>query len=230
MVMNIKYIGHSTFLLSIDKNKILTDPFFNNKSFGKYKRLVSSCCDVSTIPKIDTILISHEHSDNFDVEATNYLVKKYSPKVIAHRSILNNIDTTEYNKIPIDEYETKNINNISYTAYPAHHPHSFYPLSFLIKSKNNKSIFFAGDTFMTKDHDKIKPNIAILPIGGKNTMDIGSAIRTSKKMVPEYVIPMHYNTFEYIKKNPNELKYKFEKTRYNIKTKVLEPGKTFKYT
>ena len=82
---------------------------------------------------------------------------------------------------------------------------------------------------MTRDHEKIKPTIAILPIGGKRTMDLGTAIRVSKKMRPEVLIPMHYNTFEDIKRNPDELKYKLEKTSYNINTVVLSPGKTFRY-
>ncbi len=229
MGLSIKYLGHSSFLFTIDKKKILTDPYFHTKPLGKYKRLIPCHHDITEIPKIDNILISHEHMDCFDVDSTNYLINKYNPKIIAHHSVLNKVDTPVYNKVPIDEYESKNINNINISAYPAHHPSSFYPLSYVVKGKDGKSIYFAGDTFMTRDHEKIKPTIAILPIGGKRTMDLGTAIRVSKKMRPEVLIPMHYNTFEDIKRNPDELKYKLEKTSYNINTVVLSPGKTFRY-
>jgi len=228
MSINIKYLGHSSFLINIDKKNILTDPFFGN-NLGKMKRLIDCHCGVLDLPKIDTILISHEHSDAFDLQAINVLSKKHNPKIISHYSILKDIDAVSHNKVSMVEYESREIQDINITAYPAHHPGSFYPLSYLIKNKKGKSVYFAGDTYMTRDHDTIKPNIALLPIGGKRTMDLGTAIRVMKKMRPEFVIPMHYDTFEDIKRNPNELIYRFGKNYTDVNTVILNPGKSFKY-
>jgi L-ascorbate metabolism protein UlaG (beta-lactamase superfamily) len=86
-------------------------------------------------------------------------------------------------------------------------------------------VFFAGDTFMTKEHENIKADVAILPIGGKRTMDLCSAARVAKKIKPKYLIPMHYNTFEDIKQNPEALSEKIDGKRFSIKTVVLKPGK-----
>jgi len=227
MGINIKYLGHSSFLIKIDKKKILTDPYFSDKSLGKLKRLINCSENYLKIPKIDSILISHEHMDACEIDSINELAKKHSPKIISHCSVLNKLNIPRLNKVPIDEYEIKTIKDVMYKAYPAHHPSSFYPLSYLITSKDNLSVYFAGDTFMTKDHEKIKPTVAILPIGGKRTMDIGTAIRVSKKMKPKFLIPMHFNTFEDIKRNPMELLHRLDKTSYKIKTIVLEPGKSF---
>jgi len=229
MSIRIKYLGHSSFLFTVDKKTILTDPYFNEKPLGKLKRLINCSQTHSKLSKIDSILISHEHMDACDIDSINELVKKHDSKIIAHCSVLNKLNVPNLNKVPIDEYEIKQIGDIFYKAYPAHHPSSFYPLSYLIKGKNNKTIYFAGDTFMTKDHEKIKPTIAILPIGGKRTMDIGTAIRVSKKMKPKVLIPMHFDTFEDIRRNPQELIYRLDKTSYNINTVVLQPGKTFRY-
>jgi L-ascorbate metabolism protein UlaG (beta-lactamase superfamily) len=82
---------------------------------------------------------------------------------------------------------------------------------------------------MTRDHDKIRPDIALLPIGGKRTMDLGTAIRVMKKMRPKVVIPMHYNTFEDIKRNPEELIYRFGKNYKDVSTIILNPGKIYKH-
>ena len=229
MSINIKYLGHSSFLLTIDKKRILTDPYFENKPCGTLKRLIPCHQEYSALPKIHTILISHEHPDAFDKEAVNFLSNKYESKIIAHHSILNQVEALSHNKVPITEYESKDINNINFKAYPAHHPGAFYPLSYLIKDQDEKTLYFAGDTFMTRDHDSIKPNVAILPIGGKRTMDLGTAIRVMKKMRPEFVIPMHYNTFEDIKRNPEELIYRFGKNYKDVNTVILNPGKSFKY-
>jgi len=229
MSISIKYLGHSSFLLTIDKKNILTDPFFKNDSLGKMERLVPCHHKVEDLPKIDSILISHEHTDSFDKDSVNYLSKKYNPKIISHYSILKDIEGLEHNKVSIEKYQSKDINNINIQALPAHHPGAFYPLSFLIKNKKGKTVYFAGDTYMTKDHDTIKPDIALLPIGGKRTMDLGTAIRVMKKMRPKFVIPMHYDTFEDIKRNPQELIYRFGKNYTDVNTVILNPGKTFKF-
>ena len=160
MSIRIKYLGHSSFLFTVDKKTILTDPYFNEKPLGKLKRLINCSQTHSKLSKIDSILISHEHMDACDIDSINELVKKHDSKIIAHCSVLNKLNVPNLNKVPIDEYEIKQIGDIFYKAYPAHHPSSFYPLSYLIKGKNNKTIYFAGDTFMTKDHEKIKPTIA----------------------------------------------------------------------
>lgn len=228
MGIKIKYLGHSSFIININGKNILTDPYFDNNDKCSYKRLIDCAVPISSLPEIDSVLISHEHFDAFDVANTNLLVKKNKPKVIAHRSVLNKIDCGENYKYAMEEYKTKTINDITFTAYPAHHPTSFYPLSYLISDKKN-SIYFSGDTFMTREHDKIRADIAILPIGGKITLDLISAVSVAKKIRPKYLIPMSYNTFSHIQQDPYVLKNKFENTRYNIKPVVIEPGKEWKF-
>ncbi|MFA5746133.1 MAG: MBL fold metallo-hydrolase [archaeon] len=228
MGIKIKYLGHSSFIINMNGNNILTDPYFNNEDKCSYKRLIDCAIPFAKLPNIDAILISHEHFDAFDVDNTNLIAKKHKSKVIAHRSILNKVDIDDHSKISMDEYQTKTLNDINYYAYPAHHPNSFYPLSFLISDKKN-SVYFAGDTLMTREHDKIKADIAMLPIGGGGTMDLGSAISVAKKIKPKYLIPMAYNTFAHMKQNPYALKEKLDGTRYTIKPIVIEPGKEWTY-
>lgn len=228
MGIKIKYLGHSSFIISMNKTNILTDPYFNNDTRCSYKRLIDCALPLEKLPSIDTVLISHEHFDAFDIDNTNKLIKTHNPKIIAHQSVLNKINTDINSKVAIDEYEKKTINDISYFAHPAHHPTAFYPLSYVISNKKN-SIYFAGDTFMTKEHDNIKADIAILPIGGKTTLDLISAVSVAKKIKPKYLIPMHYNTFDHIKQNPFSLKEKFEGTRYTVKPVVIAPGKEWTY-
>ncbi len=223
MTIKIKFLGHNSFLLNINKKNILTDPYFSANG-GPKKRLVPCACDVKKLPKIDTILISHEHFDSFDIKNTNYIVKKDAPKIVAHQSVLNKVDCSNIYKTPIKEYETKTINDISFHAHPAHHPTSFYPLSYKISHKN-KTIYFAGDTFLTKDHDTLFSDVMLLPIGGKRTLDIISAMKIIKKSKPKVVIPMHYNTFDDIVQDPKKLYYKLSNERYKTNPVILEPGK-----
>ncbi len=224
MSLKINYLGHNSFILNINKKNILTDPFFVKKTHKK--RLVPCSNKVNDLPKIDTILISHEHFDSFDIKNTNYLVKEHNPKVIAHQSVLNKIDSSFINNVPIQEYETKTINDICFHAHPAHHPTSFYPLSYKITYKN-KSIYFAGDTFLTRDHDNLFSDVMLLPIGGNKTLDLVSSLKIVKKSKPKVVIPMHYNTFEDIKENPEKLKHRLDKDRYKTNPVILDPGRKY---
>lgn len=228
MNLYITYLGHSSFIINMNGINILTDPYFDNKTICNYKRLIDCAVTIDKLPRINCILISHEHFDAFDINSTNLIVKKNSPKIIAHQSILNMIEGSEQLKVPIDEYEKKTVQDICYSAYPAHHPTAFYPLSYVISNKKN-SVYFAGDTLMTKEQECIKADVAILPIGGDMTLDAVSAMSITKKIKPKYIIPMHYNTFAGISQDPLWLKERLEKKNCVTKMIILNPGKKWAY-
>ena len=49
-----------------------------------------------------------------------------------------------------------------------------------------------------------QPDIAMLPIGGKYTMDIGHAVKAAEWLGASEIIPMHYNTFDAIAVDIND--------------------------
>ena len=63
-------------------------------------------------------------------------------------------------------------------------------------------IFHAGDTCLTGEMKTIRelyaPQIALLPIGGRYTMDVEHAAVAAKWLGAKTVIPMHYGTFQEI--------------------------------
>ena len=70
------------------------------------------------------------------------------------------------------------------------------------------------------------PDIALLPVGSVYTMDINEAVTAAKWLNAKKVIPMHYNTFDAIKVNIEELKTKL--SAQGIECKILEPGESIK--
>ncbi|MEM4121118.1 MAG: metal-dependent hydrolase, partial [Thermoplasmata archaeon] len=62
-----------------------------------------------------------------------------------------------------------------------------------------------------------------LPIGGFFTMSIKEAVYAAKMLKSKYVIPIHYNTFDLIKQNPEELKKDLMGVADVI---ILNPGET----
>ena len=49
-----------------------------------------------------------------------------------------------------------------------------------------------------------RPDIAMLPVGGKYTMDIEHAVIAAEWLGATQIIPMHYNTFDAIKIDIND--------------------------
>ena len=96
------------------------------------------------------------------------------------------------------------IGDIKIDAVPAYnnskpfHPKSEGWVGYVL-SLDSVSIYHAGDTDLIKEMDKLtgyakqgNKFIAMLPIGGKVTMDINEALEAAKKIHAEIVIPMHY--------------------------------------
>ncbi|SHH29870.1 metal-dependent hydrolase [Tepidibacter thalassicus] len=220
--MKIKFLGHSTFFIHTDNFNILIDPYIKDNP---------KCpIPLNDIPKIDYILVTHGHSDHLG--DTALLSKKYNSTVICNFEIY--LYLSKYNikckpmhiggKISLEFGKVK--------MTPALHgsgicegTHIIYggnPCGFLLEIQNKK-IYHAGDTGLTMDMNLLKDeniDIALLPIGGTFTMDIEDCLKAIDFIKPKIVVPMHYDTFEVIKANPNELK---EKNTFCI-TKILTPG------
>ena len=66
----ITWVGHSTMLLHIDGKTILTDPIFSERcspvQFAGPKRYASPSINIKSLPKIDLVIISHNHYDHLD--------------------------------------------------------------------------------------------------------------------------------------------------------------------
>ena len=61
------WIGHSTFLINNGEINILIDPVFSERvspfSFVGPKRMIPPAIEINQLPKIDIVLISHNHYD-----------------------------------------------------------------------------------------------------------------------------------------------------------------------
>ena len=76
----ITWVGHATFLIQIAGLNILTDPHFTERaspfSFAGPSRTTPVGLKIEDLPKIDLIVISHNHYDHLDKETSHHLIKQ----------------------------------------------------------------------------------------------------------------------------------------------------------
>lgn len=77
----ITWLGHASVLIQMEKLNILVDPCLvwnPNRYYKKWfyaKRLVPSPIKINKLPRIDAILITHNHGDHLDMPALRSIVK-----------------------------------------------------------------------------------------------------------------------------------------------------------
>ena len=225
--MKLKWLGHSAFELTSNKGlNILVDPFIQANP---------SCPLKVRDLHPDVICITHGHADHFGdvleiarnnpnlVVVTNYEISIYLQRKGVHSIGINYGANVKIGDVEIRMLKAEHSSTFDFeidTKYAGN------PCSFLFTFDNGLKGFHAGDTGLFSDMKFVigevyKPDIAILPIGNIFTMDPQEAAIAADWINPEFVIPMHYNSFPSIKQNPEE----FKKLVKNCKTlipKVLE--------
>ncbi len=84
--IRISFIGHATFLIQTDGLNIITDPVFSPRAaFAKFlgpKRVSKPGIEIENLPKIDMVLVSHNHYDHLDIKSLEYLAKRDNPVMV----------------------------------------------------------------------------------------------------------------------------------------------------
>ncbi len=87
-------------------------------------------------------------------------------------------------------------------------------------------VYIAGDTFFFDEMAGIGAgglDLAILPIGGKYTMNPADALKAVRSLQPKRALPYHYGTWDIIEQDPLRWKQTVEETTAT-KVTVLKPG------
>ena len=225
--MKLRWLGHSAFeLISNNGLDIIVDPFIQANPACPLK-----IGDVHP----DVVCITHGHADHFGdvveiarnnpnlVVISNYEISIYLQRKGVHAIGINYGAFVRIEDVEIRMLEAKHSSTFDFeidTEYAGN------PGSFLFTFDDDLKVFHAGDTGLFSDMKFVigeiyKPDIALLPIGNIFTMDPKEAAIAASWINPEFVIPMHYNSFPSIAQDPE----KFKQSVTNCKTlipKVLE--------
>lgn len=181
----------------------------------------------------DLVFITHAHSDHFSPNDLDRIMHDETT-VIAPPEILLQIKRSDKYKqgvMPNNSYE---VSGFKFSTIPAYndrpgreeaHPRKNNWVGYIFEL-NGQKIYHAGDTDFVPEMKKLKDlnlDVAMIPIGGRFTMDVSEAIEAANYIGAKITIPTHYKRLLGDKYKEAEEKFKASVT--NSKVVILEEVK-----
>jgi L-ascorbate metabolism protein UlaG (beta-lactamase superfamily) len=250
--LRITLVGHSSLLIEIDGKRILTDPVWSERasflSFLGPKRFFKPPIALEDLPKLDAIIISHDHYDHLDKNTIKYFAGRED--IHFYTSLKVGKYLKSWGIIPnfisqMDWGESMMIgHDVVLTATPARHfsgrglinRNTTLWSSWVIKGPKH-NIFFGADSGWFPGFEDIGEaygpfDLTMLEIGayGKYWPDIhmgpDNASNAHLALKGEIMMPIHWGTFNLAPHawyEPIERLVEYGKTK-NIKLFIPTPG------
>ena len=221
MSVKLTYYGHACFLVEGGGSRLIVDPFLEGNPTAPVN---------PAQVKVDYVLVSHAHGDHWGDAAV--IAKSNDATIVANNeiSVYAAKHGLKSHGLHIGGGYNFPFGRVKLTI--AHHGSVFAdgtyggnPAGFLL-TLEGKNIYHACDTGLFYDMKLIGENgidVAILPIGDNYTMGPDDALKAVQLIQPKVVIPIHYNTFDVIKQDPEKFKAAVE-AKTSAKCVILKPG------
>jgi L-ascorbate metabolism protein UlaG (beta-lactamase superfamily) len=177
MLDRIRWLGHASFVIS-GKPLIYIDP---------WKLEVSE-------ESADLVLISHSHYDHFSKEDLA-MVRSEETEVVCPGDVASELEgpvavVTPGSRLSLGGAEVEVLP--AYNVKRPFHPRSDLMLGFVVMLEGKK-LYYAGDTDFTPEMAALTDiEVALLPVGGRFTMDAEEAAEAANVFRPRVAIPYHW--------------------------------------
>jgi N-acyl-phosphatidylethanolamine-hydrolysing phospholipase D len=215
------WIGHATFLLQIGGLNILTDPHLTERAsplpFGSPRRFNPPALDYADLPKIDVVVVSHNHYDHLDLPTIRRLHADHAPayfvplglkdwfRRIGIRREVHELDWWEHaahreltvHAVPVQHFSGRSATDRNRTLW----------CGFVLEHGGRK-VIFAGDTGYSRDFldiaERFGPmDLAMIPIGAYDPrgfmapvhVDPEEAVQIHRDLQSRQSVAMHWGTF-----------------------------------
>jgi L-ascorbate metabolism protein UlaG (beta-lactamase superfamily) len=213
------WVGHATWVIRVGGLTVLTDPVWSRRILGTPPRITPAGVPFDALPRIDAVVVSHNHYDHLDVPTLKRLppdTPLFVPAGLAawcrRRGFtrVTELDWWEAAELPAPG------GPVRFDFVPAHH-WSKRTLTdtcrtlwggWLITDRAGRRVYFAGDTGYGHWFTEIGArypgiDVALLPIGAYDPpwllrpvhTDPEEAVRACADLGAARMAPMHWGTF-----------------------------------
>ncbi|MFZ6719833.1 MBL fold metallo-hydrolase [Undibacterium sp. Ji49W] len=218
----ITFVNHASLLIQTQQMTLLTDPVWSERvsplGWIGPRRHRKAGITFADLPKIDVVVISHNHYDHMDLETLKRLNDRFHPFFfvpLGNKKLLEDSGIAQV--VELDWWQSYQVtSDLKVSLTPAAHFSGrglfdrdrslwgSYHLSF-----NGHSLYFGGDTAYASHFKAIQerfgpPDIALLPIGAYEPrwfmkrvhMDPTEAVQAHLDLGARQSIGMHFGTFQ----------------------------------
>jgi len=217
----ITFVNHATVLIQLPNLTILTDPMWSERagpvSWLAVKRVRKPGIPFEELPKIDLVLVSHNHYDHLDLDTLKRLNAKFRPRFLVPLGNKALLESEGIGRVEeLDWWDQVTLGPDSRIILtPAQHfssrglfDHNRSLWGSYLILHYGRSIYFAGDTAYSSHFLEIRRrfgavDLALLPIGADEPrafmmlahMNPADAVQAHVDLGAQYSVPIHFGTF-----------------------------------
>ncbi|MBU1240607.1 MBL fold metallo-hydrolase [Myxococcota bacterium] len=217
--LRLTWLGHSSVIIEIEGKRVLTDPVFNKRCspvpFAGPSRFHAPPLPLDALPKLDAVIISHNHYDHLEKSTVRHLaatgVPFFVPLGVGFYLAKWGVKASQIHEL--GWWESGLVAGLTITAAPAAH---FSQRAFEFSNRtlwasfavagDAQRVYFGGDSGWFPGYGEIGQrlgpfDVTMLEIGAFDeawgTIHLGprNAVRAHKALSGHIFMPIHYGTF-----------------------------------
>ncbi|GAA3736775.1 L-ascorbate metabolism protein UlaG (beta-lactamase superfamily) [Spinactinospora alkalitolerans] len=254
------FVGNATTLIRYAGFSILTDPAFLHAGehvhlgHGAYaRREVEPACQISELPPVDLVVLSHHHGDHFDDVAARELDKNLP--IITNDHAVRLLGEQGFNRgYALDTWESQEVTKgdarLRVTSMPGKHapdhvagllpPTMGSMLDFQQGADRRFRLYISGDTLLHErlyDIPRHYPGVdlALVHAGGTTllgtvvTMTGEQAVRCVEIIGPRTAVPIHYNDFSVFQSGLEDFQRAAARSSGSTEFHYVSHGDTYRF-
>ena len=197
----LRRIAHASVLLDFGGYRILTDPWFSER-WGYYHGEPYGI-RLEDLPRLDGVLVSHDHYDHFDLESFKRYPDKGVPMIVK-RGLAAKARAAGFGNVrELDAWEATTLGPLTITGAPG--KHKVPEITFVLEGFG-LSVYFGADTLLIPELREVarrfpRIDLALLPVNGLTlrpllnrqvVMNAREAAELCALLRPRVAVPIHY--------------------------------------